>query len=70
MTKQDEILNEVREIKLRMSWLYGKNGFEGDIPEIKKLLCNYGRRIRIIEIMVAGITVSGGGIWGLTKLLG
>jgi len=34
-SKSDEILVEVRELK---HWLYGMNGFEGDIPEIKKRL--------------------------------
>ena len=29
---EHEILTEIRELK---SWLYGKNGFEGDIPEMK-----------------------------------
>ena len=67
MTKQDEILAEVRELNHR---LYGQGGYEGDIPEVKKLLNNFGRRIRILEIVVAGIIVSSGGIWGLTKLLG
>ena len=33
MAKTDEILAEVKELK---SWLYGANGHEGDIPEIKK----------------------------------
>ena len=65
--KLDEILNEVREIK---SWLYGSDGHTGDIPEIKKMLCSYGRRIRILEIVVAGLVVSGGGTLGIIKLLG
>lgn len=33
MAKQDDILEEVRFLKVK---LYGENGFEGDIPEIKK----------------------------------
>ena len=65
--KQDEILTEVRELK---HWLYGKNGFEGDIPDIKKMLCSHSRRIRILEIVVAGFIVSGGGAIGLIQLLG
>ena len=72
--KIDEILAEVREtkgdIKQLKSWLYGENGFEGDIPEIKKTLKNHSRRIRTIEIVIAGLMVSGGGIIGLVKLLG
>ena len=72
--KIDEILIEVRafrgEGKQLQSWLYGENGFEGDIPEIKKLLKNHNKRIRTLEIVVAGLMVAGGGTMGLIKLLG
>mgnify|MGYP001580351569 CR=1 FL=1 len=72
--KLDEILIEVREtkgdIKQLKSWLYGENGFEGDIPDIKKTVKNHSRRIRTIEIVIAGLAVTGGGTVGLIKLLG
>ena len=72
--KLDEILIEVKDtrsdVKQLKSWLYGENGFEGDIPEIKKTLKNHGRRIRTIEIVIAGLVVTGGGTMGLIKLLG
>ncbi len=72
--KLDEILSEVKEVKSEQrelkSWLYGANGHEGDVPEIKKQLSNHGKRIRIIEIVLAGLLVSGGGAIGLLKLLG
>ena len=72
--KLDEILIEVREtkgdIKQLKSWLYGENGFEGDIPDIKKTIKNHSRRIRTIEIVIAGLAVTGGGTMGLIKLLG
>ena len=70
----DEILAGVREtkgdIKQLKSWLYGENGFEGDIPDIKKTVRNHSRRIRTIEIIIAGLAITGGGTMGLIKLLG
>ena len=73
----DQILAELRELK---SWLYGQNGFVGDIPTIKKQyeeLCNvdkaHDKRVRTLEKMVAILsaifTLSGIGLWA-TKLLG
>lgn len=72
--KIDEILAEVREtrgdVKQLKSWLYGENGFEGDIPEVKRTLKNHSRRIRTIELIIAGSAVTGGGAMGLIKLIG
>lgn len=71
--KLDDILDEVKEtrndVKQLKSWLYGQNGFEGDIPEIKKAIKNHNRRIRTIELTLAGLVVSGGGIAGLVSLI-
>ena len=72
------ILSEIRELK---SWLYGKNGFEGDIPEIKEAVktlqddqnClrkkheNLNRRFWMLVGILGGSGVIGG---GLLKLLG
>ena len=63
----DQILYEIRELK---SWLYGREGHEGDVPEIKAGLKNHSKRIRRIEIIIAGLLVTGGGLAGLIKLLG
>ncbi len=63
----EQILSEVKELK---SWLYNANGHEGDIPEIKAALKNHGKRIRVIEIVIAGLLATGGGAVGLTKLIG
>ena len=72
--KIDEILTTVigtqSNIKQLKSWLYGENGFEGDIPDIKKTIKNHSRRIRTIEIIIAGLIVTGSGAVGLIKLLG
>ena len=82
--KSEEILSEVKEIneKVRQistdfnqvkSWLYGANGFEGDIPEIREGLKDHNKRIRRIEIILAGLIGTGaltGGVAGLIKLLG
>ncbi len=68
--KTDQILSEIRELK---SWLYGANGYEGDIPEIKASLKNNANRITRLELIIAGLIgsgVLGGGIVGITKLLG
>ncbi len=65
--KIDEILSEVKELK---SWLYGKNGFEGDVPEIKASLQNHDKRIRRIELILVGSGVIGGGALGIIQILG
>ena len=65
----DNILAEIKELK---SWLYGADGHEGDIPEIKAGLKNHDRRIRRIEIIIASLIGSGalgGGVIGLINLL-
>lgn len=64
--RQDEILNEILKLK---SWLYGQNGFEGDIPQIKRAIANQSKRVRILEIALAGLLVSGGGAIGIIQLL-
>ena len=67
--KMDEILAEVKELK---SWLYGANGFEGDIPEIKVCYKDHHTRIRRIELVLAGLAGTGalgGGVLGLIKWL-
>ncbi len=61
----EQILAEVRELK---HWLYGVNGFEGDIPAIKKQTISNNKRITRLEITIAGLVGSGilgGGIWML-----
>ena len=66
----DEIFSEIRELK---SWLYGENGHEGDVPEIKNVLKCHQKRITRIELIIAGLAgsgVLGGGIVGIIKLLG
>ena len=68
--KLDEILGEIRYLNIK---LYGENGFEGDIPEIKATFKNHNKRIRRIEIITAGLIGSGilsSGIIGLINLLG
>ena len=52
MAKSDEILSEVRELK---HWLYGKNGFEGDIPDIKKRISALELERKISKKTIAGI---------------
>ena len=53
--------------------LYGEDGFEGDIPEIKKLLNGYDRRIsrnsRIIFAVIGLLSASGAG-FGIANLIG
>lgn len=66
----EEILGEIRELK---SWLYGANGHEGDIIEIKAGLKNHNKRITRIELIFAGLIgsgVLGGGIVSAINLLG
>ena len=75
--KLDEILDEIKganaHITQLKSWLYGADGHEGDVPEIKKQMSNHGKRISRIELIIVGLVASGGltgGIIGLIKLLG
>ncbi len=68
MTEPNEqILYEIKELKV---WLYGSDGFTGDIPEIKAGLKDHNKRIRRIELIVAGLVVLSGGIAGAANLLG
>lgn len=69
----EEILAEVRELK---HWLYGKNGFEGDIPKLKEQcegLCEADKdqlkKIHRIELILAASGIIGGGTLGIVKLL-
>ena len=67
--RQDEILAEVKELK---SWLYGANGHAGDIVEIKAAYQDHSKRIRRIELILAGISslgLLGGGSLGIIKWL-
>ena len=63
----------LREIKHLTTKLYGENGFEGDIPEIKKLLNGYDKRIsrnsRLIFTMMGILMASGAG-FGIAQWLG
>lgn len=68
MTDNSDLI--LMEIKSLSAKLYGENGFEGDIPEIKKNLRNHSKRIRIIELALVGISVVGGGSAGIIKLFG
>ena len=63
----DQILAELKELK---SWLYGANGFEGDVPEIKSSIKDHSKRIRRIELIVAGSGIIGAGALGIINLLG
>ena len=75
-----EILAEVKETKADIKelkhWLYGKNGFEGDIPQLKKqyeVLCEADKdqlkKIHRIELILAASGILGGGTLGIIKLL-
>lgn len=76
MPKSEEVLNEIRLLK---SWLYGSNGKEGDIPEIKQSLKGFAKRLngqdkkitanRIIIAAILGSGVLGGGTAALIQLL-
>lgn len=65
----EQVLAEIKELK---SWLYGANGHEGDIPEIKYLVRNHAKRIRRVELIIAGLIgsgVLGGGLWAILNSL-
>ena len=67
MAKSDEILSA---IKLLNAKLYGENGFEGDITEIKEGVRTNRSRIHRIEIIITGLVgsgVLGTGIWSLLQ---
>ncbi len=70
MAKSDDILNAVKGLSVK---LYGENGFEGDIPEIKKLLKGYDKRIsrnsRILYTVIGALSASGIG-FGAVNWLG
>lgn len=63
----------LRELKHLVTKLYGEDGFEGDIPEIKKLLNGYDKRIsrnsRIIYTVIGALSASGIG-FGITTWIG
>ena len=66
----EEILFEVKKLSAK---LYGENGFEGDIPELKDSMKSHQKRITRIELIIAGLAgsgVLGGGIVGIAKLIG
>jgi len=60
MANSKDVLTAVEHLSAK---LYGENGFEGDIPEIKKLLAGYDKRIsrnsRLIFFIVGMLSVSG-----------
>ncbi len=66
----EQILWEIKELK---SWLYGADGKEGDIEEIKASLKEQNRRIsrnsRIIYIVIGALSASGIS-FGAINLLG
>ena len=70
MAKSDDILREVKFLKVK---LYGENGFEGDIEEIKAFLKNHDKRIsrnsRILFTIIGILSASGAG-YGLFNWLG
>jgi len=74
MQKEDKILEELRTLNLK---LYGKDGFEGDIPEIKKHVVQMNGTTRGNEVRskvnqaIIGVLLSTSLIGaGATKLLG
>uniref|UniRef100_A0A6M3LLD1 Uncharacterized protein n=1 Tax=viral metagenome TaxID=1070528 RepID=A0A6M3LLD1_9ZZZZ len=60
MANSNDVLNAVNHLSVK---LYGENGFEGDIPEIKKLLEGYDKRIsrnsRLLFIVLGVLSASG-----------
>ena len=76
--KLDEILEEVREAKLTARLLvvklYGENGFEGDITEIKNKLKKVDKneeRSKLNRYILIGLLtlLTGGSGFGITKLM-
>ncbi len=67
MANSGDVLNAINNLTEK---LYGENGFEGDIPEIKKLLEKYDNRIsrnsRFIYWMLGLLAASGIGIGAST----
>ena len=76
MAKIDEVLSESKQLK---SWLYGAEGHEGDITEIKSAIKSNAKRLndqdkritanRIIIAAILGSGVLGGGTAALIQLL-
>ena len=70
MANSADVLREIKHLAVK---LYGENGFEGDIPEIKKLLEGYDKRIsrnsRILFTIVGILSATGTG-YGLMSWLG
>ena len=71
--KVDQVLFEIQELK---SWLYGADGHEGDIPELKKQYVELStadkeqlRKIHRIELILAASGILGGSALGIIKLL-
>lgn len=68
MANSEDVLNAVKHLTVK---LYGENGFEGDIPEIKKLLNGHDKRIsrnsRFVFTIV-GILASSGAGFGIAQL--
>jgi len=78
MAELEDILKEAQEAKIAARMLvvklYGENGFEGDITEIKRRLIRIDKieeRSKINRYLILGIlaAVAGGGGVGLTKLI-
>jgi len=73
MTTLDDILSAQKLLNVK---LYGENGFEGDIPELKKLIktfCDKHQKLErnfnwLIGILI-GTGLISGGIIGATNLL-
>ena len=70
MANSKDVLNAVNHLSTK---LYGENGFEGDIPEIKKLLDGYDKRIsrnsRLLFTALGILSASGLG-FGMISWLG
>ena len=73
---QEEILLAIQEVKtearLLVVKLYGENGFEGDITEIKNKLQKVDKneiRSKVNQIIISLILVSCGLSAGITKLM-
>ncbi len=70
MAKSDDILREVKFLKVK---LYGENGFEGDVEEIKASLKNHDKRIsrnsRLVFTILGALSASGIG-FGVASWVG